>query len=181
MDYILDDNGNYYGFVSNYNGGHLIRLNYGNSLLNTPTAQDLGNLGVIPPYAEGIQVKKFNGKCYAFVVSAGNAFGTNSQLSKIDFGNSFSNSPTATSLGNIGGLSFPHDLFITEDGNNFYGFTVNINDNTITRFDFGNDLSNQPTGTNLGNIGNLNYPCGFSFVNSNGIGILLLQTETVIP
>jgi len=169
MDYILDDNGNYYGFVSNYNGGHLIRLNYGKSLLNNPTAEDLGNLGAIPPYAEGIQVKKFNGKCYVFVVSAGNAFGTNSQLIKIDFGNSFSNSPFAISLGNIGGLSFPHDLFITEDNNNFYGFTVNINDNTITRFDFGNDLSNQPTGTNLGNIGNLDYPCGFSFVNSNGI------------
>ncbi len=44
MDYILDENGNYYGFVSNHNYGHLIRLNYGNSLLNSPTAQDLGNI-----------------------------------------------------------------------------------------------------------------------------------------
>lgn len=168
MDYTLDDNGNYYGFISNYTNGHVVRLNYGNSLLNTPTSEDLGNLGVISPYLEGIQVKKANGKCYAFVVSGGNAFGTASQLVRIDFGSSFANTPTATNLGNIGGLSFPHDLFITEDGNNFYGFTVNINNNTITRFDFGTDLENQPAGTNLGNIGNLSYPCGLSFVNSNG-------------
>ncbi len=124
---------------------------------------------MIPSYDEGIQVKKFNGKCYVFLVSAGDDIGTASQLIKVDFGSSFSNNnPLATSLGNIGGLNFPHDLFITQDGDNFYGFTVNINDNSITRFDFGTDLSAQPTGINLGNIGNLNYPCGFSFINSNG-------------
>ena len=43
MDYALDDNGNYYGFISNYANGHIVKLNYGNSLLNTPTATDLGN------------------------------------------------------------------------------------------------------------------------------------------
>ncbi len=32
MDYALDDNGNYYGFVSNYVTGHIIRLDYGPSL-----------------------------------------------------------------------------------------------------------------------------------------------------
>src|SRR5438105_2904244 len=36
MDYALDDNGNYYGFVVNYASGHLVRLDYGNSLLNAP-------------------------------------------------------------------------------------------------------------------------------------------------
>ncbi|MBV9961763.1 MAG: hypothetical protein JO072_05900, partial [Parafilimonas sp.] len=168
MDYIPDDDGNYYGFISNYDNGHIIKLDYGNSLLNTPTASDLGNFGIIPIYAEGIQAKKVNGKCYVFVVAAGDAAGNASALFRIDFGSSFSNAPSATSLGNVGKLLFPHDLFITQQGNNFYGFTISINNNTITRFDFGNSLDNQPTGTNLGSIGNLNYPCGFSFINSNG-------------
>ena len=168
MDYALDDNGNYYGFISNYENGHIVRLNYGSSLLNTPTTTDLGNFSLIPIYAEGIQVKKANGKCYVFVVAAGNDQGTNSVLVRLDFGNSFSNSPTAISLGNKGQMQFPHDLFITQENNNYYGFTINIINSTITRFDFGNDLANTPSGVNLGSIGNFNYPCGFSFVNTNG-------------
>ena len=169
IDYALDNNGNYYGFVSNYNNGHIVKLNYGNSLLNTPTATDLGNFGIISIYAEGIQVKQDNGKCYVFVVAAGDAAGNGSALFRIDFGLSFSNiAPTATSLGNIGNLLFPHDLFITQENNNFYGFTINIRNNTITRFDFGNSLANNPTGVNLGTVGKLNYPCGFSFINTNG-------------
>jgi gliding motility-associated-like protein len=168
MDYALDDDGNYYGFISNYDNGHIIKLNYGNSLLNTPTATDLGNFGMIPIYAEGIQAKKVNGKCYVFAVAAGDAQGSKSALFRLDFGSSFANTPIATNLGNVGNLLFPHDLFITQEGNNFYGFTISINNNTITRFDFGNSLDNQPTGTNLGSIGNMNYPCGFSFINNNG-------------
>ncbi len=168
MDYILDDNKNYYGFVSNHLNGHLIRLNYGVSLLNTPAAEDLGNIDAIPNYAEGIQTEKLNGKCYVFIVSGGDVNGSSSVLLRIDFGNSFANTPTGINLGNIGNLNYPHDLFITQENGNYYGFTANINDNTITRFDFGDDLSNTPAGINLGDIGDLNYPCGFSFINLNG-------------
>jgi gliding motility-associated-like protein len=169
MDFILDDNGNYYGFVTSNTTGEITKLDYGNSLLNTPKATNPGNFnGVIPTYEEGIQVKKFNGKCYAFVVAAADVAGNGSVLIRLDFGSSFSNTPTATSLGNIGGLFYPHDLFIASEDNNFYGFTINIRDNTITRFDFGNDLGNQPNGVNLGSIGDFDYPCGFSFVNTGG-------------
>ena len=170
MDYALDNNGNYYGFVVNYVTGHLVRLDYGGSLLNNPTAKDFGTFaGKIPPNAEGVQVKQQNSTCYVFVVSGGNSLGSASALVRIDFGTSFSNNaPSATKLGNVGALSFPHDLFIFQEGANYTGFTININDNTITRFDFGTDLSNVPVGTNLGTFGNMSYPCGFSFVNSNG-------------
>lgn len=169
MDYTLDDNGNYYGFSTNYTEGHLIKLSFGKSLLNSPTSKDLGNISAITPYVEGVQVVKYNGKCYVFVVSSGNEYGTDCRLVRVDFGNSFQNTPvSATSFGNVGNLYFPHELFITQSNNVFYGFTVNVNDNTITRFDFGNSITNTPTGVNLGNIGDLDYPCGLSFINSNG-------------
>lgn len=168
MDYSLDDDGNYYGFISNYSNGNITRLDYGNSLLNTPVATNLGNFnGLIPIYAEGIQVKKAAGKCYAFVVAGGDANGFGSELIRLDFGSSFANTPTATSLGNVGNMLFPHDLFITSENNNFYGFTINIIDNTLTRFDFGNSLENQPVGINYGSI-DVNYPSGFSFINTAG-------------
>lgn len=48
MDYVFV-NGNYYGFLTNYNPGELIRLDFGNSLLNTPKAVNLGGFGGIIP------------------------------------------------------------------------------------------------------------------------------------
>ncbi len=169
MDYALNDDGNYYGFVVNYNTSHLIRLAYGTSLLNTPVALDLGNFsGALKPNSEGLQIKKVNGRWIIVIVSGGNTTGTASTIMKLDFGASLANTPTATNWGNIGGLNFPHDLFISQEGTNFYGYTTNINDNTLTRFNFGTDFSATPTGTNLGNFGSMNYPCGFSFVNTAG-------------
>jgi len=70
MDYVFY-NGNYYGFLINHYPGKLIRLNFGNSLLNIPTATDLGNFGdIIPPGygAEGIQIVQNEGKWYAIIV-----------------------------------------------------------------------------------------------------------------
>ncbi|MDE3250513.1 MAG: LamG domain-containing protein, partial [Bacteroidota bacterium] len=42
MDY-AQYNGNWYGIATNYQDGKLTRLDFGNSLLNTPTAVSLGN------------------------------------------------------------------------------------------------------------------------------------------
>jgi hypothetical protein len=54
IDYI-EDNGNYYGFVVNFSPGGLVRLDFGNSLLNTPTSTLISNLGTaIVGSTEGI-------------------------------------------------------------------------------------------------------------------------------
>jgi gliding motility-associated-like protein len=167
--YAQDGNGNFYGLVSCYDPGHLVRLNFGNSLLNTPTAEDLGNLGgVIPNQSEGIQLLNVNNDWIAILVGgAGNEANSSPRVVKIDFGSSLANSPTATNWGTIGGLNLPHDLFITKEGNRYYGFAVNVQGNTLTRLDFGTDFTATPTGVNMGNIGNLNYPSGMAFVNYN--------------
>ena len=44
MDYVQVNN-NYYGFLVNLNTNRLIRLEFGNSLLNSPTAINLGDFG----------------------------------------------------------------------------------------------------------------------------------------
>jgi gliding motility-associated-like protein len=167
--YAQDGNGNYYGLVSCYDPGHLVRLTFGNSLLNTPSAEDLGNLGgAIPNQSEGIQLLRVNNTWIAILVGgAGNVPNSSPRVVKIDFGNSLANAPTATNWGTIGGLNLPHDLFITKEGSNYYGFAVNVQGNTLTRLDFGVDFSNIPTGVNMGNIGGLNYPAGMTFVNYN--------------
>jgi hypothetical protein len=73
MDMAKNDDGNYYAFSVNYNPGKLIRYNFGNSFLNIPTVQDLGNFrGTIPNQAEGVQIVKANGSWYIILVGGGN-------------------------------------------------------------------------------------------------------------
>ncbi|AXY74005.1 hypothetical protein D3H65_08415 [Paraflavitalea soli] len=171
MDYVFDNN-NYYGFSINWNPGSLIRYDFGNSLLNTPTTVNLGNFGgIIPPAnsAEGIQVVKNEGRWYAIIVG-GYVGGNPPRVLKIDFGAMITNpSPAATDWGNLGNMDQPIDLHVFQENNNWYGLTVNANNNSITRFNFTNSFNNTPTGTNLGNIGNLAYPTGIFAINDNGI------------
>ena len=169
IDYAYD-NGNYYGFmVNNYPGG-LLRLNFGNSLLNTPTVTDLGTVGgVIPNNAEGVQVVKNEGQWYVIVVGGNPAGNVPSAIVKVTLGaNIANNAPAGTYWGNIGGLNYPHDLYVFDDNGHWYGLTVNTSNNTITRFDFTTSFSNVPTGVNLGNIGSLTAPTGIFAIKDNG-------------
>jgi gliding motility-associated-like protein len=170
IDLVKDENENYFGFLINWQVGQLIRLKFGKSLLNTPVVENLGNLNnSIPQNSEGIQILKNNGSWYAIIVSGGSSINSSSStILKVDFGASLSsNNPIVTNWGNIGNINYPHDLYVFQSGRNLYGYTINILNNSITRFNFGTDLKNAPTGVNLGNIGKLSYPCGFAFINYN--------------
>ncbi len=171
IDY-AEENGNYYAFVVNFlSPGKLVRLDFGNSLLNTPTSTVVGNIGnAFTGSPEGIQVVKNEGKWYAIIVGGAASNNTNPRIVRIAFGASLTNNnPVATDWGNIGGLTFPHDLHIFQDGTNWYGFTVNAEGNTITRFDFGTSFENKPTGINLGNVGSLSFPTGIYAVKTNNL------------
>src|SRR5688572_23542691 len=126
MDYVFVNN-NYYGFVTNYAGGDLIRLDFGNSLLNTPVPVNLGNfMGILPAGVgtEGIQIVQNEGKWYAIIVAGYTPSGSNPKIVKIEFGTDITNpAPTATDWGNIGNLYQPIDLHLFKEGNNWYGFT----------------------------------------------------------
>lgn len=167
VDYV-EDNGKYYGFVTDNYVAKLYRLDFGVSLLNTPSITDLGNLGVIPRQTEGLQVIKNEGKWYAIIVGGDPQAGIVSSIVKIEFGaNITNNSPAGTNWGNIGNMSYPHDLYVFAEAGKWFGFTVNTSNSTITRFDFTNSFSNIPTAVNLGNVGNLNSPTGVHAVKDN--------------
>lgn len=165
IDYAKDGN-NYYAFVTNNAPASVVRLDFGSSLLNTPTATNLGTFGNIVPYqSEGIQLVYNQNKWYAIIVGGS---GANSRVLRLDFGTSLANTPTATNWGNIGSLAYPTDLHIFQSGSSWYGLTLNAESSTITRFSFGSSFDNVPTGTNLGNIGGLNYPTGIYAVANGG-------------
>ncbi len=172
MDYVLD-NGNYYGFVFNFNPGGITRLDFGNSLLNTPTAVFLGNPnGVLWSGSGGEDIKlvKQNGNWIAIIVGGSNVTSTGPKIVKLDFGTNITNtSPATTDWGNIGTLDQPHQLHLWQENNIWYGILFNAESNTISRINFTNSFNNTPTGINLGNIGNLNWPSSFQVINDNGI------------
>lgn len=56
---VVSENGNYYEFLTNHSPGGVVRLDFGNSMLNTPKATLLGNFGGVinaGPGTEGIQI-----------------------------------------------------------------------------------------------------------------------------
>ncbi len=169
IDYVFT-NGNYYGFVTNNSPGGLVRLDFGNSLLNTPGVTNLGNIGgAIPNNTEGVQIANDNGNWYVLIVGGDTPFGSIPSLTTVSLGaNIANNTPTASNWGNIGNLSYPHDLYVFNDNGNWYGLTVNFSSNTITLFDLTTSLSNPPSAINLGNIGNLDGPTGIQAINDNG-------------
>lgn len=164
---IVEANGNYYVFVVNHIPAGITRLDFGNSLLNTPTAVPLNLNGMLPTTAEGIQVVFNENKWYAFVVG-GNPKDVPSFLVKMEFGASITNAtPVVTNLGNIGNMSFPLDLYMFKEGSNWYGLTVST-DKTLIRFNFTGSFNNTPTGINLGNInGMLSEPTGIFPIKVN--------------
>lgn len=178
---IQEDNGIWYGFISNFGKNSIVRLTYGNSLLNTPTVEDLGTFsGIVPQYTEGLQVVKDNNGWHLLVV--GGHTTSLARIIRIDFGTSLGTpkaSLTATNWGNINNtLNYPHELTIIQEGNDYWGLTVNADDNTVTRFFFGNDFSNAPTAENLGNVtGTLNWPNGIFATKYNGDNYVFISSS----
>jgi len=166
---LAQDGDNYYGFVSNYGNARLFRLNFGTSLLNTPTIDDLGTFGgIVPLYTQGAQaVKDADGW---HVLECGGLGESMARIIKIDFGSSLGNAPQSwVNWGNIGTLNFPSELNVFQENGIWYGLTVNSQSNTVTRLTFGTSFANPPTGENLGNVtGTLNWPTGVYRMMDNG-------------
>jgi gliding motility-associated-like protein len=164
---IVSEGGNYYGLLVDHYPGDLIRLDFGNSLLNAPVATSLGNFGGIinAGYgSEGIQVVNNNGTWYALIVGGDPASLSVPKIVQVNFGATITNpAPVATDWGNLGGLLQPIGFYVFNDNNNWYGFTVNATNNTITRFNFGTSFDVPPTAVNLGNPGGyFDYPTSVS-------------------
>lgn len=171
------DGNDYYGFFTNHTQS-LVKLYFGNSLLNTPVATDMGNFGgELPLQTEGLQIVQDAGGWH-ILVCGGYDPGL-ARLVKLDFGASLSNpSPVLTNWGNIGNMNFPTDLYVTKQNNNWYGFTVSYYNSTVTRFDFGTSFNNTPVAMNLGNIGILDHPTGISAQEQNGNWFVFITNET---
>lgn len=136
VDYMKEGN-NFIGFnLKSF--ASLVRLEFGNSLSNVPTVTNLGDLGGVIG-AGNLDFKLFveNGEYYALLNTA---FG---QVTRLYFGNSLLNTPTATSV------TIPSGLFVTafnmdvqRMGNDVVALIANISGGNVTVINFGPSITN---------------------------------------
>lgn len=176
---IAKDGNNYVGFVSNDrdpNIGFVSRINFGTNIENVPTIQNLGDFGGKLNKPTNLKIIKEGNSWYCFYLNAG-LLPSDYRLVRLDFGNSLLNTPTVKDFGNLGGFfSYPLEIDIIKVDNDYIGFITNLN-NTLQRINFGNNILNTPTITNLGNIGNLSRPTNFKFVFFEGKWYMFLVND----
>jgi len=150
-----EPNNNWYVFLVGGQGpdSRLVRLDFGNSLSNTPVAENLGNLGGLDTPVD-LYIDKEGDNWYGFTVNFGS-----DQLTRFNFGNDLSISVPATlTFSVLLGLTGPTGLFPIQENGNWYLFVSNYSSHEIIRLDLGNSLNNYPNPTNIGGPGVLAFP-----------------------
>ncbi|MEP3388408.1 MAG: PKD domain-containing protein [Reichenbachiella sp.] len=138
LDVVLE-NSVWYGFVTSRNNHSLLRLTFGTSLDNTPSVENLGNVGGLLNSPEPIKVLEDNGSWYAMIHNGGN-----NSIIRVSFGNSLANTPTATmAMESIGESNSRMEFIQTSSG--YYALLSYWNSNTLDIIDFNNTLNNNPT------------------------------------
>jgi len=156
--YIHNEAGIWTGIITNYAGNSISRVNFGNSLANTPGETNLGNVGNIDKPG-GLFPVFSSGSWYFFITNRNSR-----SISRVDFGNSLNNSPSGMNYVYDESLDSPYDMTIIEDCGSMFGFVVNSNSNNIVRFEFTDEYNIVAEYTDLGNIGELDRPHGISEV-----------------
>ncbi len=164
---LVHTGGNWYGFLTGGStavNSDIVRFDFGSSLMNTPTINDLGNLGGLMLNPQDLYVFNEAGNWYAFT---NNGFTGN--LIRLDFGANITSTPTVTNLGNPGSLAFPTGMWPVFDGTDWHLFIINRLTQKLSRLDFGNSLLNPAVDNDLGNPGGLfNAPRDISIIRDCG-------------
>ena len=148
-DLAKDANGLYHAFILDYFAGTVLRLDFGNSVQNTPVTTTVASLGNV--YPKGIQLAYANGRWMAIVIAGGEGTDPVSNILKLDFGASITNaSPVVTDMGNPGGLlKGPYNLSLFTDAGHWYAFISNVADTRIVLVDFGTAFGSVTVAANI--------------------------------
>ncbi|QHT70535.1 PKD domain-containing protein [Rhodocytophaga rosea] len=165
----ISDGANWYGFVSSRDNNKIFRLDFGNSLSNTPSFTDLGNPGNLLSKPEQMKVVKVGADWIAMIVNLNN-YTDDFSVVQINFGNSLTNIPTATRITALDSyIANPRGIDIVNDNGNFIVFIANTLNNVVTIANFGNSLLNT---LSSGDIKNVILPGAITGLNVMGISII---------
>ncbi|HEY0744942.1 MAG TPA: PKD domain-containing protein [Chryseosolibacter sp.] len=147
---IVKEGASWYGIVYNSGTDNLVRLNFGNSITNTPSAENIVKAYASNATNSGLEIAVSSNRVMAMVTNP-----TANRLILIDFGNSITNTPTdPADITTINSGSFPQvnslrGISAIQHCGQWYGFAVSFSSPEIYRLDFGPALSNAPVITNI--------------------------------
>ncbi|MBS3914077.1 MAG: gliding motility-associated C-terminal domain-containing protein [Bacteroidetes bacterium] len=160
---IIKENGQWIGFVVGGNPtGKLIRLEWGNNIENIPILTDLGNMGGLA-WPHSLSLFSYKKEWVAFAANR-----KSSSFTRIEFGNSLLNNPSAYKIQPTGVKNGLTDFKIIKDEkDSFHIFTAELLGQKFIQIILGTDLkNNNPTVINYGNLAN---------AMTNSRGVLMLQ------
>ncbi|MEO1050648.1 MAG: PKD domain-containing protein [Bacteroidota bacterium] len=173
---LLEANNNWYGFVTSFLTDRILRLDFGNSLNNTPAVVDLGDFsssGIDTP--EGIDVVEVNGNWFGFVGYANNNIG----IVRLDFGNSITNLPSATNIGTFGETRGYRDLKVVKQNDDLILVLLNAAEEFVV-VNYRNSFLNDPTGfITKSPVTGGSFTTSFDLVNSGGNWVALVSSLVV--
>jgi gliding motility-associated-like protein len=149
---------NYFAYYFNGFSGNLVRLDFGYSINNVPSVNDLGNPGGLLAFPTSMTMVQQNGSYHGFVLNR-----LSNTLTRLDFGTSRLNVPATYNLGNLGGLlNNPRYINFIYDNNRYYGFISNEATNQMVQCKFGSNITNIPTANAMPNFAGFNGPRGIT-------------------
>jgi len=165
LELVFDGN-NWYGFISSRNSNSLIRLDFGNSLLNTPSENDLGTDVTNNNMPGSIRFQKENNNWFGLL-----SLFNNGKILRLNFGNSLTNIPSTTDLGDIGGWDSIYGIDLVEYENQVLLLVASRTNDFFSMINFGNSILNSPSIDDITTFG-----IGNSLI-SHTVNIKILQQE----
>ncbi|CAN5556274.1 hypothetical protein BH11BAC2_BH11BAC2_04510 [soil metagenome] len=170
---IVEENGNYFGFVPNNGINYITRYDFGNSPANTPTITNLTADPLFAGFAYGIEMVKENNKWIGFV-----SMFTGGKIIRMEFDSLTQVSPVLTDLVNTN-LYGPFVIKIIDD----YMFVTNqLTD--ISRFTFNGSYLNTPTAIlptiASGNFNNSGIDIAYDCISGKYIGYVGASSSDII-
>jgi hypothetical protein len=137
--------------------GSVTRFAFGGNIENMPQVQNLGHFNRFKDPVGIFPIKEEN-KWYVFVTDR------HTGLVRLDFGNSLTNTPIATTVSTGGVLTRPRDISLLRYCDQIVGFVVDgeqHNNSHLVRLDFADGLESSPSAEQLTELGSY-----FSFPHS---------------
>jgi PKD repeat protein len=165
LQIIKDESTNtWFGITINYLTNQFVRLTFGSSVKNTPTASFMGTLAPSYTFISTINLKKIAANYYLFVVG----YFTNS-LAILNLGTSLTSNFNSSNIINevaLPSLSEPNDMELLEDCGEWNLILTSTTGNRHLRFTSG--LNNPPTISTYPYQVGFGTPTGLFVVNENG-------------
>lgn len=132
--------GNYYSFITNFGSNYITRLDFGNSLNNTPTVVQLPSNSLLSNGVQSINAVQENNKWLLFVVLS-----NPNSLVRIELDSINQNNNLIYTNFSISGMNGSNSLKLM----NHFGVMANVSDDKLVVIDFNGSYLNSPITSNL--------------------------------